>query len=391
MIEMKRILHAKIFWWIGVLLVLLMLIILSVSISQRLSYNRRTQEALERVYAPVEYKAKEDVETREPPSEYRFEILYPTEDDLEEVRTLTGFTIHGTADPEADAITVTSTCRWIGERRLEGFSAEDWEWEYPVSVNKMNLCRGDHVYVFTAYKDYYLLHQWRKPSTDLGRKEIRITSDVGYATSGQLQSMGAVKKFMRGTHQPLEHDKSIAVPFEDLCGEKYSGQSSPVITPLTDDAGVSVRVMSKKWEDNSFDVPVLVFYEWDSEEWQERADVPPLEGRSCSSDVFVYYLRPDRIIVEEGPVIEWSSIAHIFDGEEWVRSYDFVRRHLDISEGYLAPLGVRMNKDVFSFKEGPYCCDLTESAYPQKWSEFIFDIETLSLVDIVLHEGGPRF
>lgn len=364
------------------------------------------------------------VQTEKESEEKFLTIDYPLEKDMTEVRSLRKFSLRGEAMSSVAFIEVTSSCDQ-SRHRLTSFQRGDTSWRYTVAVELGNLCKtysldteGLNEFQVTAFDD---------ENNPLSSLQVTIRSDVGLVNPEQFTVMQSLKKLMKGTSPAVENDPSIIYrlydkqQYDNYCALFVeSGDSFPrkTVTRPTFFGGVTdignglyVRVRTGLLEDHVsispfydrellgsrdgkefIDSPTLVFYERQGDRYVVRKDIPTITNADCpfTYGFTVYSIRPDRIWVDIIGGHETGNMSYLFDGKKWTSIYSILKSQVTFPDDLWTPLAVKTDKHTFSIMETSYCCDRVMSKYPGKWSEFIFDIDTLKIVDVVLHENIGR-
>jgi hypothetical protein len=254
-------------------------------------------------------------------------------------------------------------------------------------------------------------------------EELVVQSDVGLAEMSQLAVMRRIDTYRKGVEKSVVTDKSLlhVLPADsekrDFCGELSKNPSRPYFfTPVTsigNGLAAAVRTIEpddirsfvSPWENDvsSADMKevaakkgtyVLAFYEEKRGRYAQRKDIPVVIGFDCDwvSNFSVAAPLPDRIIVDSAVGHESGPVVYIWDGKRWQEQYQFLDQFVPTlkKRTFWTPLALRLNGSRFSLQEIPYCCDGVSPKYPNKWSEFIFDLQTLQLIDVVLHDDVRR-
>ena len=101
----------------------------------------------------------------------------------------------------------------------------------------------------------------------------------------------------------------------------------------------------------------------------------PIFGWPCGRETKIYYLSSNRIIVDLGTGFETARAIHLWDGTEWHDVYSLVPAKNPLEVG-------AVNSENFVIRETKACCDIFEPNAQEGWSNFIFDVESLEIIDV---------
>lgn len=336
------------------------------------------------------------------------QITFP---DMKAIRLQDRFSITGRAGSGVTSIYVHASCN-DETHKLTKYSPASGQWFYNVDVELGNLCRGN-TYTVNAYDSADA-----DPDHLLFTEHVNIESRHGLWDKDHFTMMQTVKKLMTNTHESVKNDSSIAftLPSDLSCEILEKNQQRPYfaapITPIGFDLAVAVRTMqpedkellSKKsvWitevsDEELRDTYIIAFYEKDGDGYVAKTDVPIIIHGGCGwwfGMFTVYHPQPGRIFINSVVGHESGPVSYLFDGENWHQNYDLldalIHDQTFANRAFWTPLSLNVGKDFFSLTETSYCCDVVEPKYPNKWSEFIFDVMTFELVDVVLHERPDK-
>lgn len=328
-------------------------------------------------------------------------VTYPKDDEVQELEGQTAFTIRGTASPLVSSIKVHSTCD-DDAYTLKSFAEGDTEWQYNVDVQFGNLCSPQNTYRIQAFDS---------SGYPMQEVVVRLESAVGIRGPEQLELMqfikdhatgevGSVKEFIQSRRNLGWQTAQYQEAFCGQNGEPAQTLPYTFAQKQTLPSGLSYMVRTgidgdergifDHWygniddmeyvRTNMKDTPLVVFGE---------GGPPPIAGWSCPflGGFTVQEIRPDRIFVRVGGGFEIGPISYMWDGQTWQMNYDFLEKFIDDKDRkYWTPLELTVGERYFSLSEVPYCCDRVDTKYPGKWAEFVFAMDTLQLVDIVLHD-----
>ncbi len=247
-------------------------------------------------------------------------------------------TLHGAAGVNVGTVMVKITCGsfygsqedHIYQPNLGRKATEPWEWSYTLDTDKKTLCRGINELSFWAdsvspHKKIY---------------SFNFFSNVGYVPDEIQKKVDVIKKFETHTIKNIDdikEDKNIAIELASDNSEYNSACRD--ITMMMDDELEKVRAaprllakqkisnsniiiqlrLPREGEDTdnsiglniSTETPILEFIS------NHASDIllpPKIVGWPCGTKVIVYYIRPDRIIVDLGTGYESPNLALFLTG-----------------------------------------------------------------------------
>lgn len=149
----------------------------------------------------------------------------------------------------------------------------------------------------------------------------------------------------------------------------------PVVVPdkrLSD--GITVRLIGSG---------TLAFLEFNAE--PSTGVVAPQRFLHSCNDAIIHYLRPDRIILDEGTGFETGPHIYVWDGTLWNTPEGILKGQVAVQ----TPLDIGgVNSKYFVIREVPYCCSITAPVVPGRWARYVIDVETMKIVDVYFEEGS---
>ncbi len=260
----------------------------------------------------------------------------------------------------------------INLQRPSGVSGE-WHWELLLSVAEKTLCRGQVSVNFRRTErcfEYCDFHNQLSDATDL-------FFDDGYYPAEKDEAAQQVLALQKNIITKVLDDPSVQVTISSnqLIQCDDLGATNPPLPKI---------VVPPKKLDNSLSVQLVGSGTTAKIEFMftgtgsQMIKVPKTVPHSCN-DATIYYLRPDRIIINRGNGYESGPYISLWDGIEWKDLGKVLQGQVPVQT--VLDIG-GVNKQHFVIQEEGYCCDITNPVVLGRWARYVVDIDTLKIVDV---------
>lgn len=286
--------------------------------------------------------------------------------------------LSGIAGSSVDGIDANVWCmsaevsKTVNLQRPSGVSGE-WHWELPLTVEDKTLCRGQvsvNLRSTNRCTEYCDFHNQLSTATDL-------FFDDGYFPPEKDQAAQQVLALQKNIITQVPDDKSVQTTiYSDLltrCDElEKTNPTLPkiVVPPKKLDDNLSVQLVG------SGTTATLEFILTGT--GSRTIKVPKALSHSCN-DATIYYLRPDRIIINQGGGYESGPYISLWNGKEWKDLRKVLQGQVPVQTN-LSTGGI--NKQHFVIKETGYCCDITNPVVLGRWANYVIDVDTLKIIDV---------